>query len=242
MAKICLCLTGKTLSRDLELIEKYRKYIDMAELRVDCLEPDERFFIRRFPELAGIPVILTVRRTMDGGHYNGGEGSRIAILSRGLAFAESDKRHNFAFVDLEEDLDVPGLEEAVRTFGTRIIRSSHNLEAIGDITGKIRSLRKIGDEIAKVVVTPHNLVDVLDIYRSCRDNPTGEKIVLGLGDFGINTRILAEHLGSFISYVSALEEPDLPGAPGQINPRDMVEWYRFREIRARPWPCNKLIA
>jgi 3-dehydroquinate dehydratase/shikimate dehydrogenase len=233
MAKICLCLTAKTLSRNLELIEKYRKYIDMAELRVDCLDPDERFFIRRFPEQAGLPVILTVRRTIDGGHYVGGEGNRITLLSRGLAFAETDRRHNFAYVDIEEDLDVPGMEEAARTFGTRIIRSCHNLESVENIVRKIRSLRRIGDEIAKVAVTSRNLQETAAIYRASRSLKTKEKIILGMGEFGVNTRILAEKLGSFLSYTSALEEPDiLLGAPGQISPIEMTERYRFHDITA----------
>jgi 3-dehydroquinate dehydratase / shikimate dehydrogenase len=84
MAKICVCLTGKTLAQDLELLEKNRKYVDLAELRVDCLDPDERFHIRRFPEMAGVPVILTVRRNLEGGYYVGGEGSRISLLAKGL--------------------------------------------------------------------------------------------------------------------------------------------------------------
>ena len=233
MSKICLCLTGKTLSRNLELIEKHRKYIDMAELRVDCLDPDERFFIRSFPGQAGIPVILTIRRKIDGGYYNGGEGDRITLLSRGLAFAEADKRYNFAYVDMEEDLEVPGLEEAVRTFGTRIIRSYHNLDGVVNITEKIKSLHRIGDEIAKVAVTPQNLKDVEAIYRSGRECQGTEKIILGMGNYGVNTRILAEKLGSFLTYTSAVEEPDLlSGAPGQISPREIVERYRFREINA----------
>jgi 3-dehydroquinate dehydratase/shikimate dehydrogenase len=233
MSKICLCLTAKTIAKDLELIEKNRKYIDMAELRVDCLDPDERFFIRHFPRQAGIPVILTIRRRIDGGYFFGGEGSRVALLSRGLAFAESDRRHNFAYVDLEEDLEVPGLEEAVRTFGTRIIRSCHNLEGVGDITGKIKSLRRIGDEIAKVAVTPQNLKDVSAMYRASRENQGIEKIIVGMGSYSVNTRILAEKLGSFLSYASVTEEPGLPlGAPGQISPKEMVERYRFREINA----------
>ena len=233
MTKICLCLTGKTLSRDLELIEKYRKYIDMAELRVDCLDQDEQLHIRSFPGQAGLPVILTIRRKIDGGHYTGGEGARVTLLSRGLAFAEADKRHNFAYVDLEEDLDVPGLEEAVRTFGTQIIRSAHSFNGAEDITGKIRSLRRIGDEIAKVAVLPQTAKDIFAIYRAARETSDVEKIILGIGDLGANTRILAKHLGSFLTYTSALEEPDIPpGAAGQMSPREMVERYRFREISA----------
>jgi 3-dehydroquinate dehydratase/shikimate dehydrogenase len=55
------------LSRNLDMLAKYRPYIDLAELRVDCLSDDERLLVRPFPRLAGLPVILTVRREKDGG-------------------------------------------------------------------------------------------------------------------------------------------------------------------------------
>jgi 3-dehydroquinate dehydratase/shikimate dehydrogenase len=120
VAKLCLCLTAKTIDRNLEILNKYRKYADMAELRVDCLEPNERFLIRRFPEQTDMPVILTIRRDLDGGFFNSGEGARINLMAQGLAYADTDKRRNFAYIDIEEDLNVPSLEEAARAFGTRI--------------------------------------------------------------------------------------------------------------------------
>ena len=40
--KICLSLTCKTLREDVELIKKYRDYIDIAELRVDHLSEEEQ--------------------------------------------------------------------------------------------------------------------------------------------------------------------------------------------------------
>ena len=235
MAKICLCLTGKTLAKNLEILEKNRRYVDIAELRVDYLDPDERFHIRRFPEMAGLPVILTIRRKIDGGHYGGGEGARIIMLAQGLAYADADRRRNFAYVDLEEDLDVPSLEEAARAFGTRIIRSWHNLDRVDDnLAGKLRSLRRVGDEIAKVVVMPHSLDDVVKVYRTAREVGDMERILHCMGDYGINTRILAEFLGSKISYTSPTEESGLPlAAPGQLDPKEMAELYRFREITSK---------
>ncbi|MDR0600638.1 MAG: type I 3-dehydroquinate dehydratase [Treponema sp.] len=233
MAKICLCLTGKTLAQNLEVLDKYRKYADMVELRVDCLEADERFVIRRFPEQAGLPVILTIRRRIDGGHFNSGEGARVSILSRGLAFAETDRRRNFAYVDLEEDLEVPGLEEAVRTFGTRIIRSFHDLKGITNVTQRLKAMCRVGDEIVKAAVTPQNMEDVFTLYRAVRRECYGmEKIVLCMGPLGVNTRILAEHMGSCFTYASPLEENYPIAAPGQLDPKDLVENYRFREITA----------
>ncbi|GHU01704.1 3-dehydroquinate dehydratase [Betaproteobacteria bacterium] len=247
MARICLCLTGKTIAQDLDILEKYRRFVDIAELRVDCLEADERFQIREFPELAGLPVILTIRRDMDGGFFKGGEGARISLLSKGLAFAEADRRHNFAYVDLEEDLDVPSLEEAARTFGTRIIRSCHNMQGmIDDIPKKLRSLRHVGDEIPKVAVMPRNLADVLTLYRVAKETANINKILIGMGHLGVNTRILAERLGSFMSYTShtgfsfGANQGDMVqpldavlAAPGQLNPQDLAGLYRFREITAK---------
>jgi 3-dehydroquinate dehydratase/shikimate dehydrogenase len=227
--KVCLCLTGKTLEQDLQILDKYRGYIDLAELRVDCLDPDERFLIRSFPEKAGLPVILTIRRKIDGGFFENGEGARVTLLSKGLAFAEVDRRRNFAYVDIEEDLEVPGLEEAVRTFGTRIIRSYHNVEnADGDIAEKIKKLRRAEDEIAKVAVSPHSLEDVIKVYQAARESKDLEKILICMGPFGANTRILAAKLGSYLSYCSA--SGDLPAAPAQLDPKELIELYRFREI------------
>ncbi len=232
MAKLCLSLTGNTLERDLEILEKYRKYIDAAELRVDFLDPDERLHIRRFPEMAGIPVILTIRRDTDGGKYVGGEASRITLFSMGLAFAEVDKRKNFAYIDIESDLNVPSLEEAARTFGTRIIRSFHNFQGVDeDLAKRIRELRRTGDEIAKAAVMPQSTADVLRIFQAARETKNVKKIVIGMGRLGESTRILADYMGSHLTYTSAIDEDDLAlAAPGHIDPKELVELYRFKKI------------
>ncbi|MBQ5449928.1 MAG: type I 3-dehydroquinate dehydratase, partial [Treponema sp.] len=96
---MCLTLTGSTLDEDLELLNKYRKYVDIAELRVDFLNEDERFFTRKFPRLAGLPCILTIRRRVDGGKYIEGEASRTVLFARALSFADSDANKNFKYVD-----------------------------------------------------------------------------------------------------------------------------------------------
>ncbi|MDR2142865.1 MAG: type I 3-dehydroquinate dehydratase, partial [Treponema sp.] len=185
--------------------------------------------IRNFPEKAGLPVILTIRRKIDGGFFENGEGARVTLLSKGLAFAEADRRRNFAYVDIEEDLEVPGLEEAVRTFGTRIIRSYHNVEnAGGDIAEKVKKLRRTRDEIAKVAVNPHSLKEVIKVYQAAKKTKDLEKILICMGPFGANTRILAAKLGSYLSYCSA--SGNLPAAPAQLDPKELTGLYRFREI------------
>jgi 3-dehydroquinate dehydratase/shikimate dehydrogenase len=231
VAKICLCLTAKTIDRDLEILNKYRKFADIAELRVDCLDPDEQLLIRRFPELAGMPVILTIRRDADGGCFSGGEGTRVKLIARGLAYANPDSRFNFAYVDIEEDFDVPSLEEAARTFGTRIIRSCHDLGGvIGDIPAKIKSMQRSGDEIIKMAVTVKSTNDVLRLFRASKSCADQDKILICMGHYGIYSRILAERFGSVLTYSSALSESETPGAPGQLDVQELAELYRFRKI------------
>jgi 3-dehydroquinate dehydratase/shikimate dehydrogenase len=235
MAKICLCLTGKTLRRNLQVIEKYRKYIDLVELRADCLDPTERLNIRPFPEQANIPVILTIRRQEDGGHWHGGESSRIVLLAKALAFAQTDQRRNFAYVDIEEDIFVPGIEEAARAFGTRIIRSFHNTHGTdSDLTAKIRSLRRFGDEIVKAAVLPNTLLDVHRLWRAAKDLQNIEKILISMGPLGLSTRILADRIGSYLTYASAKDELGFPqAASGQIDPKELVERYHFRSTNEK---------
>jgi 3-dehydroquinate dehydratase/shikimate dehydrogenase len=216
----------------MEILDKYRKYADMAELRVDCLDPDERLLIRRFPEQAGIPVILAIRRDVDGGKFVGGEGARISLMARGLAYAEADRRRNFAYLDIEEDLDVPSLEEAARTFGTRIIRSYHNVKKTDeDLLLKFRSIRHSEDEIVKIAVAVNSTRDVLELLRTGKECAGQEKILIGMGHYGKYSRILAEQFGSFLSYSSAFSEADAPpAAPGQFDVKELASLYHFRKI------------
>jgi 3-dehydroquinate dehydratase/shikimate dehydrogenase len=232
MTKICLCLTAKTIERDLEILKKYRASIDMVELRADCLLHEECFSIRRFPELAGLPVILTIRRKSDGGYFDMSESSRIVLLSKAMAFAEVDVRHNFAYIDLEEDLELPSLEEAARAFGTKIIRSFHSFTGPYDnLSEHIRAMYHVGDEIVKVAIKADSLDDVTQLFKISNTLNGREKILIGMGDNAICTRILSKKLRSYLCYTAAKGEADLPpAAPGQLDPVELNELYRFRSI------------
>jgi 3-dehydroquinate dehydratase/shikimate dehydrogenase len=215
----------------LEILNKYHEYADIAELRVDCLDPDERLYIRRFPELAGLPVILTIRRDIDGGYFSGGEGARVKLLANGIAYASADSRFNFAYIDIEDDFHVPSLEEAARTFGTRIIRSCHCLNGVmEDIPAKIKSMQRSGSEIIKLAATTNTTSEVLQMLRVAKNYTAQDKIIVCMGHYGIYSRILAERFGSFLTYSSALSENEVTGAPGQMDVRELAELYRFHKI------------
>ncbi len=230
--KICLVLNAPTIRENLALVDLYRHLIDIVELRVDCLAPDERLQFRSFPEVADIPCILTIRRKSDGGQFVEGEGSRTALLARGLAFADTDPRKNFAYIDLEEDIQVPSIEEAARAFGTRIIRSVHDMNGpISDIAARVRRLRKTKDEIAKIAFLPRNLSDVTNLFREAQTLENEDYILIAMGPYGLPSRVLAPVVGSCVTFVSSEESIRQAGnALGHLDPVTINETYRVRSI------------
>lgn len=229
---VCLCLTGKTIEENLRALDPYRKKVDMVELRADCLDPSEKFRLRSFPELAGLPCLLTVRRKSDGGNFTEGEGVRLVMIAKALSFARADARANFAYVDLEDDFHMQAIEEACRTFGTRIIRSRHYCSGMpSDLDAAWEPLARDEDEIPKLAVTPQNSSDLCRLLAWIRTLPGRDRIVLGMGEFGVPTRILAKRLGSLLTYVCAADHDLPPAAPGQIDADTLLDRYCVHDIK-----------
>jgi 3-dehydroquinate dehydratase/shikimate dehydrogenase len=222
--KVCLCLAADTIAADLRLLEEYRDSIDMAELRVDRLRPGEREGAIRFPGLAGLPVILTVRKPRDGGGYEGSESDRVALLQRLVA-------GGFSWVDLEEDLDAPSLDRRISEVpGLRVVRSLHDLEAVpSHLAERAARLARNGSEVAKVAVTPRTSAEVLSILAASERMRGTQNVILGMGDRGFPTRVLAPKIGSAWCYTSPRSQAV---APGQIDPRALLDVYRYRAIGA----------
>jgi 3-dehydroquinate dehydratase/shikimate dehydrogenase len=231
MPLICLSLTARTIAENLAVLERYRGKIDIVELRADLLDPSEAFAVREFPILAGLPCILAVRRKCDGGGFVDGEGQRLVILAKAIAYARPDHSANFAYVDLESDFRVPSVEEACHTFGTRIIRSLHDVSGMpSNLDEAWAELAAEPDEIPKLAVTPRGAGDFARLFTWASALPPGERIIVGMGEFGLPSRVLAAGLGTYIAYTSALRA-GLPGAaPGHLDPVALEETYRFREL------------
>ncbi len=230
-SKICLVLTEKKLEKNLAVLEKYRDYIDIAELRVDFLDQSEILSLRDFPRRAKIPCILTVRRKADGGLFTGGEGARMTIFARGLAFASSDSSKNFAYVDLEDDFDASGIEEAARVFNIRIIRSLHTNKNIKNIAEKINDIKQCEMDIPKLAIQTHSLEDTRRIFNAAKKIEEEDFILTGMGPYGLSTRILANKINSHIVYTFSPEyikknklEKEL------IDPVTLQELYDFKNI------------
>ncbi len=218
-AKVCLRLTADSIAADLAALERHRAEVDIAELCADRLAPAELAAAGRVPALAGLPVILAVRRQRDGGRWTGDERERAALLTR---LAGGAAGGGFAFVEVEEDLDL-------RLPAVPVIRSLHDPHGVPDsLEQRLRGLARGRGELPKAVVAIRGSADLaklLEVFRSTHDV---EKVLVGTGDAGFAVGVLASRLGSAFCYVAPTGAAD----PGDLDPGTLRRRYRFPAIGA----------
>ncbi|MGE4453927.1 MAG: type I 3-dehydroquinate dehydratase [Sphaerochaeta sp.] len=232
---LCLTLTGSTLQENRALVERNRRWIELAELRLDHLLSEEQKIASSFPSTVDLPVMLTMRRKSDGGMCDLPEKQRLQLLYEAA-------KGDFAYVDIEDDVKKSDLkfkdplfeqkvdlEHALRVRGVRIIRSYHDFTCVpADLFGRIHKLSAKGD-IPKVAVTPQNMMDVITLFRVQQElSSLKEKIVIGMGPYGVCTRILYKKCGSLLSFCS-----DSEAAPGHLTAQVMSELYRADKLDER---------
>jgi 3-dehydroquinate dehydratase / shikimate dehydrogenase len=222
---ICLTLMEQSIDKNLKVLEKYQHQVDMIELRLDTLLRPLDISPDKVRSDFNLPVIITFRRKIDGGKFDGPEPFRKKIL---LAYA----KQNFDFIDLEMGEHFPDVEKTVLDSNTKIIRSYHNFSTVPDnLETIIRTLASNSGEIAKVAVSPCNSIETLQLYKIFEKvKDIKNKIILGMGEFGLSSRILYKRVGSLLTFCSSSNNP---GAPGQLNPEKMRSLYRAGDIDSR---------
>jgi 3-dehydroquinate dehydratase/shikimate dehydrogenase len=237
-SRICLPLTGSSLQENAALLRRERQWLDLVELRADFLAPAELAHLARFPALVDLPVILSQRRVKDGGRWRGEEADRLRLLREALRPAAGGPAGGpgYAFLDLEHDLHDSELEGAARARGCRVIRSFYDPRCVPTgLAARVRRLaRRAGErgELAKAEVRVRGSRDQRRLAEAFRELQGVEKILLGVGEFGGFSRILAGKLNSWLTYCSpARAEGEGEGAAeGQTDPRVLTKLYRFRRI------------
>jgi 3-dehydroquinate dehydratase/shikimate dehydrogenase len=227
-SRICLSLTASTLQEDLRIIESRRGFADMVELRADCLDSSELSLLSSFPKKAGLPVILAIRRQRDGGRWKGQEAVRRQLLARSLS-------GGYEYVDLEEDLDDAALARAVSRAGGRVIRSLYDTSGVPrGLAERCQAMPRSPGEIPKAAVTPGSTRDLPILAEALKRLRNREKIVFGMGEHGLFSRILSTKLGCFLTCCSV---PGTQAGPGDLDPRTLVELYRFRKQDRNTFLC-----
>lgn len=216
---LCLCLTAPTLAENLAQARRLQALVDLVELRVDLLHPSQWSGIARFPLECPLPALCTIRRVRDGGSWPAPEQVRRRLLQ-----AAAGARYRY--LDLEADL--PAAAVAVPPRGPRVIRSLHDPRGTpANLDLLLRGLARGPREIPKLAVTPRGVGELARLVSAARA-AAGPRIVLGMGDYGVPSRLLAARLGSWLTFTSAGPRR---AAPGQLDPVTLQRRYRFHSLR-----------
>ncbi len=213
-AKLCATVTADTMA-ELRTRRDQAGDADLVELRLDSVRDPSAA-----AALAGRrkPVIVTCRPKSEGGLFQGSEDERRRILAEALALGAE-------FVDVEWNGSCADL--IAYTGGRRIILSHHDFEGTpADIHEKAQAMLASGAEIVKLAVTPHRLGDCLTL-RAIGQGTRVPMVLIGMGEAGIATRVLASWFGSCWTYAGDSV------APGQIDLQRLLDEFRFRRIGAR---------
>jgi 3-dehydroquinate dehydratase/shikimate dehydrogenase len=208
---LCETVTGATTT---ELVAaRDAAAADMVELRLDGVAD-----LDVAQAIAGRhrPVIATCRAAWEGGRFSGSEEERRTVLARALAAGAE-------YADIEfEAVRQPSFDDLLTQHRSRLIVSSHDFGGVPtDLAARVNAMRSVGAAVIKVAVMANRLVDTLPLIEIARP---GDAVVVGMGDAGIPSRLLASRFGSRWTYAGN------GVAPGQVAATRMVDEFRFREI------------
>ena len=205
---LCETVTGRTLA-ELTRARDAADAADLVELRLDGVSD-----LDVASAMAGrrTPVIVTCRPTWEGGQFDGGEGAREVILRKALDLGAE-------YVDVEFKA---GFDRLIAAHDERVIVSSHDFTCVpDDLASRVEAMRDTGAGVIKIAVTPASLTETLTLVDIANG---GDAVVIGMGESGVPTRLLATKFGSRWTYAGQAV------APGQVPARRMLEQFRFRDV------------
>ncbi|MBL9032509.1 MAG: type I 3-dehydroquinate dehydratase [Phycisphaerae bacterium] len=229
---------------------------DLVEFRIDHLfagEPSgagdsrETRDVLRLAAESPLPCVVTCRSAREGGEYDGPDDARVALYERlGTAFGrlpDGTPEHPPRYLDAELStwersanirqklrLAVEHPEQ-IRDLRTSLILSVHDLAGRPtDLSRRLAAMRAVeAARVLKVAFRCRSIRDNLELLDLLaeRDRPM---IALGMGEFGLLSRVLAPKFGGFLTFASL--RPEAATAPGQPTIHELFGLYRFRTITA----------
>jgi 3-dehydroquinate dehydratase / shikimate dehydrogenase len=208
MALLCETVTGATM-RELLAAREGATAGDMVELRLDGV---------RDLDVAGalqgrrMPAVVTCRAAWEGGKFDGSEEERRVILRKALeAGAE--------FVDVEWRA---GFDDVIAQDPARVVVSFHDFTGMpAGLEDRVAAMRRTGAGTIKVAYAARALRDTLPL-RAIGEQ--GQAVVIGMGEPGVPSRLLAARYRSRWTFAGQ------GVAPGQMPAARMRDAFRFRTV------------
>jgi 3-dehydroquinate dehydratase/shikimate dehydrogenase len=213
-----ICISINQESRRLALVDMHNAapQCDLLEIRLDRfgMAPELGQLIAAKPK----PVIMSCRRPEDGGHWDGTEQERLAILRQAIV-SKAD------YVEIELDV-----ADEIRRFppSQRVI--SYTIkpgDTTEDIAERYEEMQTKTPDVIKLTTlakTPEEAWPLVQILG----RPRVPTVVVGLGKPGLMLTILAKKIGAPWTY-AALEK-GMEAYPGQPTVAELHDVYHYKSI------------
>ena len=212
---ICISIANK--SRRFALVDLFNAapQCDLVEVRLDYF--DQAPNISELLAHKQKPVIMTCRRTEDGGEWMGREEQRVALLRECLA-SKAD------YVEIELDIadQIPAMPPS-----KRVISYTNLVEVPDDLSKIYQQIVTKKPDIIKLVVPARSPEEVWPVVQILA-KPAGPTVVVGVGKPGIMLALLARKVGA--PWAFAALEPGMEAYHEQPTIRDLEVVYHYHKI------------
>src|SRR5262249_53610554 len=165
------------------------------------------------------PLVVTVRRPVDGGRWSGTEEARQMLLRQAIVAG-------FDWVDLETDV-----ADDIRRFkNVKRIVSYHNMREVpAELESIHERMCQQDPDVVKAAVRAQRLEGNLRVLELVKKGPK-PTAAFCMGDLGVASRFLGAKYGAPFYYAAFNRERGI--APGIVALEDMQNIYHYESINA----------
>ncbi len=213
-----ICITVTPTSRTLAKVDLLNaaRHGDIIELCLDHLvkEPDIKDLLTAVDK----PIIISCRRSQDGGQWKGTEDERLMLLRQAIVAGP-------AYIELDLDIapKVPrfGKVERVISF-TRMDRPEHDIDGIFDEAASAHA------DVVKFTWPTPTIDDAWPLLAAVSQKRRLPIVGMGLGPAELTFSLLGRKYGS--PWIYAALEKGMEAHPGQATVFDLNDIYHCREV------------
>lgn len=194
------------------------------ELRLDLFPGIDIELVKKFLHHSPRPVMLTLRKTSQGGKFQGNETEREALIERLLSLEPH-------FFDLEYDMRPDFLHHALKKHPkTKFILSYHDFQGIpSDLDTIYHSMAKYPAFGFKIAAITPSTNDALRMLIFVKNHPRTS--VICMGEKGAFARVLGPVAGNLIDYASL--DAENQAGPGQLTVSELMDIYHYPSLNSQ---------
>lgn len=215
--QICAVIQGPTLKQALEQLDIASRHSTLVELRLDCFEQIDEQEIQFIRKTFSLPMIFTLRSSLQGGLFKGSENDRLKQIET-LAKLKPE------YIDLETHVP-PEFIGCLK--GSKIILSTHDFEKMPALDERLQQMKKTKADLYKMAFMLHSHQEGLALLQFMKEH--NNVLAMGMGPYGEATRILAPLYGA--KFVYACLDPNKGFVPGQVSVEALSNIYRFNTLK-----------